>query len=208
MTEISHTPIEQTPLCPVFIVGISGKIGAGKTTQVDKLLSALGEQHKLGINFADKLKADIRFHAGLSEWHTNTHAGKETLVPGYGSLTVGQMLQHWGGGLRHKMPFVWIAPVGQAIEAERRRGDPTKELFVVIGDVRNPNECRWINENGGVVVRLIGDPGGVRAKSTRDHNDETETALDHYVGFDLVVDTDKNDIDATHAKIMALVNSQ
>jgi hypothetical protein len=115
------------------------------------------------------------------------------------------MLQHWGGGLRRVMPFVWIAPVAEKIQSELCRRLPTQTLFVVIGDVRNPNECQWISGQGGIVVRLVGDPAGVRAKSTRNHNDETEVSLDDYDGFDLVVDTDVHNIDATHAQIMNLI---
>ena len=47
------------------------------------------------------------------------------------------------------------------------------------------NEADAVSRYGGTLVRLVGDPGKVRANSTRDLNHISETALDNYQGFDL-----------------------
>ena len=54
----------------------------------------------------------------------------------------------------------------------------------VISDVRFLNEAESIRKRGGILIRLEGDPTGIRAKDTRDPNHESEIQLDDYEHFD------------------------
>jgi len=59
----------------------------------------------------------------------------------------------------------------------------------VIDDVRYPNEAAAVKARGGIVIRLNGDPGLTAAQSTRDPAHPSETALDDYTEFDVIINS-------------------
>jgi hypothetical protein len=62
----------------------------------------------------------------------------------------------------------------------------------IIDDVRFKNEADIIKEKGGILIRLEGDPKGIRAKDLRDPNHISEIALDDYDKFDIKYNSDKD----------------
>jgi hypothetical protein len=66
--------------------------------------------------------------------------------------------------------------------------------IIVIPDVRFINEADYIIEEGGYLIRLEGDPMGVRENSLRDLNHVSETNLDDYAKFDKIIYNVKKDI--------------
>lgn len=209
----------------VLVCVVSGKIGAGKTTLCDGLVASLGGHNVVGKesavvlvrNFADRLKEIVALHLDIDLSMTQTHQGKNTILPAYDNASIGTMLQQVGSKLREVHPLFWINAVESWLEAridERvsaantassvqkdARKDAKEEneskdslpfnMLVLIGDGRFPNEVEWVKERcGGMSIRLNGDPGGERARSTRDKTHISETALDAYDAFDLVLSTD------------------
>ena len=49
----------------IVVIGISGKIGSGKSTLCRNLLLAYGADHSVERNFADALKEQVSNHLGI-----------------------------------------------------------------------------------------------------------------------------------------------
>lgn len=105
------------------------------------------------------------------------------------SLTAREVMQYVGTDLFRKMyPNVWADSTITKIKRE------STEL-AIITDIRFPNEVEAVQENGGKVIRLTRDP------SNGEDQHPSETALDGYEGFDLVVDNSSLDAVETSEKI-------
>ena len=159
------------------IAGISGKIGAGKTTLVDILYKKI--LHKVYTpeikNFADKLK---RICFELTGYYGYTQEEKNIFIPEYNN-SIGSILQILGTEVlrEHFDNDIWIKATFISM---------TNPHIYLIGDCRFTNEADYIINNGGIVVRLNGDPAKVRENSNRDLNHISETDLDNYNKFSLV----------------------
>ncbi len=189
----------------VLIVGVSGKIGSGKSTLCDNLL-LLHNQNVVARNFADQLKIDVAAHLGIPLERCYTEEGKNTRIERY-DMTVGCILQQWGTALRSAIHTdMWVIATANWLERLILNG--VVPSMVVIGDVRFPNEVDWVHSVGGVAVRLNGDPGGVRAKSTRDLAHVSETALDDCQDkFDLVINSDNHSASEVCQMVLTLMQS-
>lgn len=199
----------------VLVVGVSGKIGSGKTTLCDALRSHYGSERCTVRNFADLLKEQVAQHYGFPvEWCYST-SGKQRRIERCQNKTIGEILQDWGTALRDGVDAnVWVEGVHTWLQSRLEQVQQYNDAYaplhgirlehsasgslctfahiVLLGDVRFPNEYRFVRETcGGVVVRLEGDPCAVRARSRRDLMHISETALDDPVAFprDLVIDT-------------------
>lgn len=160
-----------------IIIGISGKIGAGKTTFSNILAEELSKKYKVRfINFADKLK-EICFV--LTGYRGITQEEKQIFLPNW-NKTVGQILQQLGTDVMrdHFDNDVWVKSTFSEIER-----DTENDIFI-IGDCRFENEAKSIKLNDGLVYRINGDPAQIRQNSTRDLNHPSETNLDTYEYFD------------------------
>ena len=193
----------------VVVCGISGKIGSGKTTLADALqISFPSSSTKVIVrNFADSLKEEVALHLNVGVALCYSHEGKNTYLPDYG-MTVGEFLQQWGTRLRDLHPQIWVLAVQSFIDRCVRDTAGYARTVVLIGDCRFPNEVEWVHSVGGKVVRLNGDPANERARSTRDLNHISETALDSFDGFDLVVNTDACDKAETKNRVLKCLFSQ
>ena len=61
--------------------------------------------------------------------------------------------------------------------------DPKSSRWIIT-DVRFPNEKKIVKEKGGLCIKMVGDPNGVRSRSKRNLDHQSETALDHVVDED------------------------
>ncbi len=184
-------PTEQKPNeFHIIIVGISGKIGSGKTT-LAKNLKKLLEARRFKVyerSFADELKQAVAREYKFDVQLCYSQEGKN-VVPNGCNVSVGRLLQQYGTAQREINPSVWIDAVDDFIIANSEQEQEYIGKVFIVPDVRFENEAEWLSESN-VLVRLNGDPQRVFENTTRDKNHISETALDNYDGFDLVINTD------------------
>ena len=187
----------------VDLIGISGKIGSGKTEAartIRRIYEGAGfrcEEKTL----ATMLKAGV---AAMTGGDPYTHDGKDKYVASW-DRTVGQIMQELGTWCRdHFRTDVWVDSLldNFASASESARDKP---VVWVISDVRFPNEADAIKAKGGVLIRLWGDPAGTAKNSTRDHSHISECALDTYAGFDYTIDNDKHDKGLFSVKVAKII---
>jgi len=77
--------------------------------------------------------------------------------------------------------------------------------IIIVPDVRFVNEADYIIQEGGYLIRLEGDPIGVRENSLRDLNHISETDLDDYTNFSKIIYNDKKDIESLKKVVNDLI---
>jgi hypothetical protein len=190
------------------LIGISGKIGAGKDT-VGIIIRQLGFTNNGGtwenMKFAGKLKIIASLLTGIpiekfedqefkktilgSEWDRPTKQNPLNAIEPFKDITfvemmsVRDLLQKLGteamrNGLHEN---VWV----NALFA-----DYTEDKQWVITDVRFPNEFKAIKEKGGIVIR-VNRPGHGNSMKELAEAHPSETALDGHE-FDYVIENNGN----------------
>lgn len=102
-------------------------------------------------------------------------------------MTLGVLQQHLGTRLKEVF--------GEDLWVDKNYETWTPESKWVIEDGRFPNEQRRGKKKGGTCIRMEGDPDGVRARTTRDLNHISETAMDKFRNWDLVINNNKKETD-------------
>jgi len=153
-----------------MIIGISGKKRSGKDT-VFSMIDAITahEVRTTRTAFGDQIKQEIAESMGISADDIN--ADKERFRP---------LLQWWGAEFRRGYcgEDYWIKKMRLAAAAWYARD------WLIITDVRFPNEAELVRELNGVLIRVDRD----RDTWLDDHN--SETALDDYDHFDFRLKND------------------
>lgn len=167
-----------------MIIGFSAKKQGGKTTAINSMLENLKRWDKIALvlNFADMLKIVVLktlipaevVNKPLLLW---IDENKDYMLSC--GLTVRQALQKVGTDwFRSLDPDAWVNAWKQNIASYAPAG---RDIHVLVGDVRFPNEVKAIQDMGGHVIRFLRNP-------FPDDQHESETALDGYEGFDAVID--------------------
>jgi energy-coupling factor transporter ATP-binding protein EcfA2 len=158
----------------VHLIGLSGRRGSGKDT-VARLIQQLQPERIWQIrSFGDSIKSVCAALTGEAVAPYYTQEGKAELVPTF-HRTRGEMLQQVGQALRDWEPLVWVDAFFAALPPN---------AFVLVPDVRFPNEANPIRARGGLMLRIEGDPLQQRGDGTRDDNHPSEVAMDDYAHFD------------------------
>lgn len=164
-----------------MLIGISGKFSSGKDTLVAEILNYF-EKHgrkNAHLKFADPLKKACAIIGGTRLEDNYSIEGKEKMIEGLG-MSIGRMQQVVGTILReHLHPDVWVLPVIQFY-----KNNP--DTVCVVSDCRFQNEANLIKQHGGVLIRL--NRQNRPLVSGRDPNHISETDLDDYEDFDLIID--------------------
>ena len=160
------------------IIGISGKIGVGKTTVAQHII-ALFQGWQI-TSFAELLKQEAarQYHFDLLLAYSKK--GKETPIklPDGTVKTVRELLQWYGTEVvRARDRDYWVRAMEQHLAIARHKIDG-----LVIDDVRFPNEANLVRLKKGLLVRIEPYPGYAPLS---DH--ASETALDVYKGFALTL---------------------
>jgi hypothetical protein len=196
------------------IIGISGKIGSGKDTFAELLAEQLRgkvERHAL----ADKLRLITEIVSGVrmttthevnkpfcNEVRNYTQDQKNVVIKQF-DKTIGESLQLVGTDLFRDNydTDIWVKSFFNE-ELDDKLNDGK---IIVVPDVRFVNEADYILQEGGYLIRLEGDPMGVRENSLRDLNHISETNLDDYTNFSKVIYNDKKDIEALKKVVNDLI---
>ena len=160
------------------IIGISGKIEAGKDTFARLLLEHPAFHDYKQFAFADGVKEVVQILTGDSDqW---SREGKAKTAPGFGQSN-GLLQQLVGAGMRNMIDSdVWVRSCMNRI-ADYRKQVVNRSGGVVITDVRYPGEVLAIQDAGGIVIRIERLTNGiphVPVDDGRDLKHESETALD------------------------------
>ena len=187
----------------IKILGVSGKLGSGKDTFAELLAKQLAgkvERHAL----ADNLRLITEIISGIrmtttheidepfcNEIRNYTQDQKNILIKQF-NKTIGETLQLVGTELFRDNydTDVWV----KSLFSEEIYDKMNDGKIIIIPDVRFINEADYILQEGGYLIRLEGDPAGVRENSLRDLNHLSETNLDNYTKFDKVIINNKKDI--------------
>ncbi len=169
-----------------MIIGIAGKAQAGKDTTAKMLACLLSNpditwdmywnsdftfsQNHFIRHYADLLKEVSQEMLDMPFDDFNSQEVKQTYIPWIG-MTVREFLQRLGNAVRESIhPDFWINALFN-----------TYNDNIIIADVRYPNEVQAIKERGGKVIRIERPGAGAG-------NHISETALDNYNGWDIVID--------------------
>lgn len=153
----------------VEVVGISGKVGSGKTFLSSQLINTGFVPIALANHF--KVDAVVKNGAPLEEVFGSNK-----------SPEVRKLLQELGTeqGRNVHGDDIWIRIAEAWMFALYQNG----VSHFVVPDVRFPNEVQWIQNLGGAVFRVVGRGGAFGDAA----NHISETALDDYNSFDAYID--------------------
>ena len=169
-----------------MIIGIAGKAQAGKDTTAMMLQVLLTNpdftwrmyetdvyfawDHSV-VHYADLLKEISQEMLDMPFDDFNSQEVKQQYLDWLG-MTVREFLQKLGTAVRKEIdPDFWV----KALFNTYHNGN------VIIADVRFPNEAEAIKERGGKLIRIERPGAGAG-------NHISETALDDYKGWDIVID--------------------
>lgn len=174
------------------LIGLSGKAKSGKDTIADAFVFNTPMRK---MKLADPLKKMCREIFGFTMEETDGALKDVPLYPG--GPTRRQVLIEFGQLCRSVDPDFWIKRLKDEILRTRQAQLGT----YVIADVRFKNEADWIKQHGGLMVRLQ------RAVELRggDIEDDSETQLDDYEGFDLKIGESWNVDAADVPRVCALI---
>jgi len=168
------------------LIGISGKIGSGKTETSRELVRLTGF---VRASFANPVKQEVSQIYGIplevcyhhKQWACQLREkyfidGVEYTPP---QTTVRDLLQWHATEIRRKQDLAyWTKQMKRRLNELQDNDCPG----VVIDDVRFEDEAEFVKDNGGILVRIdpyVGWESGPAARHS------SETALDKYRGWDL-----------------------
>lgn len=138
----------------VNLIGVTGKIGAGK----DTVAHYLARYGYLQCAFADPLKeaASVMFGIPIAEFYDRIL--KEQIHP-FWKITRREMLQKLGTECARRVfcDDFWIKRANITTDnlIERNYSPDVSSLHIIITDVRFDNEADWVRDQGGLIVHVI-----------------------------------------------------
>lgn len=170
-----------------MIIGISGKIGSGKTHTAKYIINNMTDYDFKLKSYGYNVKKIASLLTGINMKTIMSRKAKNIYLPEW-KMTLGEMYQKIGTDcMRFNLhPDTWLISMFSTYHENDNW---------VIDDVRFRNEADLIKENGGIIIRVEGDPKSVREKDVRDHNHLSETELDNYEKFSIIFDSDKENLD-------------
>ena len=156
-----------------MIIGISGKMYSGKSTVSDILRQSYPELGFLDKPFAGPLKQSLAsmFNENIANFYNQDFKNNHILLP---NMTTREVMQKYGQAMRNIYKNFWIY---------LNLKDYKKEKNWLIPDVRFRNEADAIQDLGGVVIRI-------ESKRSLPSTDVSETALDNYENFHIIITND------------------
>lgn len=140
------------------IIGIAGKINAGKTT----IANDLGRKGYIKMSFGKGVKDAVSSLFGIDHHHLYDQDGKNELDEFWG-LTPRVILQKFGTEAMRKVfgDDFWVKTLKKQIDERCMAAELLQEpqkLLIVIDDVRFASEAQLIDDYGGVVWEVLRKP--------------------------------------------------
>lgn len=161
------------------LVGLSGKIGVGKSALAEKLLRLAPGGARLA--FGDPVKSECAAASGFPvEWAYCPRCKLRIVPPvtvegfAFPEQTVRERLQAYGTDFRRAQSHNYWT------DAWARTAAALSAKWIVADDVRFPNEADAILAQGGILIRLDPYPGWTPGPFA---GHVSETALDRFSGF-------------------------
>lgn len=169
---------ELEPLDGVTIVAFGHKCRQGKDTAADILIDKFGSRARR-FAFADALKAHARIDYGMTRKDGNT-------------------LQAVGNKVREQRPQLWESLVYWAIEEARPE-------IAIVTDMRHLEEAQFMRHLGAKLIKIqrFNTAGHPYRDPTRDQYHVSEVQLDHYQGWDAIIDNMENNLDQFRTDLLA-----
>lgn len=173
------------------LIGISGKKYSGKDTFF-KVFHDL-EPNSIRLAFADALKDEV--------WRTilEPEGIDRAVLDDERKKYFRLILQGWGTEFRRQFcdDNYWIDQADKKIQELEATGF---DGFLLITDVRYPNEAKWIREKGGEIIRINRPRTGLIGKMKDFFNivpdkHPSEIALDNYKKFSAIIKNDGTVLD-------------
>jgi len=179
-----------------MLIGIAGKARSGKDTFAEFLLKEF-EPHGIRFikaAFADALKKLCMDSFGLTTEQLygnqkeisdkryrnhyispiNCGLGLTELPSGY--WTPREIMQAVGSFYRSIDYDYWVKQLDKTVKVSELNN-------VIVTDIRHVNECRYIKDNDGLLIKVVRE--GTEVIHGMEH--ESETALDNYKQFDIEI---------------------
>ena len=139
-------------------LGISGKMGSGKTTLTNGLIGSLPHLKCARVSLAAPIKNLQNIIYSELDLEMVGEKDRELLIA----------LGMWG---RSKSDTLWLDQATKKMKL-------TESDIIICDDVRFPNEAKWFTENG-LLLRLEGEQRGDNVDESK-KDDSSETALDDF----------------------------
>jgi len=171
-----------------MVIGISGKIGSGKSEVARQIKKAFPYKNFKIVSFGNMVKKNASLLTGISMKIILSRESKSIYLPEW-EMTLGEMYQKIGTDCMrdnlHKNTWIIAAFAGYK--------DTDNWIF---DDVRFFNEVDGVKDKGGLMIRLEGDPLKIRENDPRDMSHPSETQLDNCKKIDIYFDNsgDKENI--------------
>ena len=170
------------------IIGLAGKKRSGKDT-IYNVAADLLEGRTGRVGFADAVKHEVSEATGFRMDFIEEHKKDFRLL-----------LQVWGTEFRRNLcgNEYWIEKMAEVLKASKNHYD-----YIFITDVRFYNECAFIKEQGGSIVRVQRRLDVVQPSDESDYdNHSSEINLDDYPEYDYVLNNN-----GTEKQLQESVNS-
>lgn len=183
-----------------MIIGISAKIGCGKTTLTNMFLKKYPKYIKK--SFASILKEESAYMYNYPGKWNYSEGGKAKIVNHEKlpkkNMTVREILQWHGTDFRRKQdPDYWTRYMNGLISAY--------SLFVIIDDVRFKNEADFVKDHHGWLIRINPYREWMPGKYAKH---QSETDLDCYREFDLILTPEFGQLGSCLPLIEKLINKE
>jgi len=188
--------------CKYPIIGINGKMGAGKDLIADILCIVL-KMKQLNVvkdAFANPLKEILMNYFGFTKEDLYTQDGKMRMNNFWG-MTNREAAQRFGTeAIRNGFHTeAWT----KAMELRIAKSDADVTL---LPDTRFPNECKFIRDNGGIVIKVVRNRINPDLNAAGIKNHPSEADLPDWM-FDLTIENNGT-LEDLFKQVIKLVETQ
>jgi len=158
-----------------------GKKGSGKTFLATSVIELNRHQFVEKLSFADPLR-DMLSQIGFNELHFNGEL-KNTDLPEFGNKSYRQIMQTLGTDWGRNMidPDIWINCMNN------RFNNISKDVWLVVDDVRFENEYDFLKEKGFSIIKVISTTDDYKEDKHISEQLNVEADYQLYNTFDNVV---------------------